>query len=467
MLQSMLLGAVEFQITAEQSLFSSKQTGRLYVFVTDDLEKEPRTQINWFAPPPMYAIDVEKWDGKSIQTINNDSHFYPPQMNKLKNKQYRVQALLRVNLDAPFASNGAGNFISVPVNLEIDGASSKVIKLILKNTIPEKKFAETDRIKEVVIKSPSLSKFHKRDYNLKASVALPLNYDPSKKYPVLYSITGFGSDHHIMPRMVKMMGAAVDNTILVIPDASNFLGHSVFVDSENTGPWGQALLKELIPHIEKQYGGLGAKHRYLTGISSGGWSSLWLQIKYPEEFNGTWSMVPDPVDFHNFQYANLYREGENLYTDKEGNPRPIARSKGQVLLWYKDFVKMEELLGPGGQIHSFEATFSPRGEDGKPKLIFDRETGVIDTAQVEAWKKFDINLILKTQWKTLAPKLKGKLHVYAGGVDTFYLEGAVKLLKKTLADLGSDAVVEIIPGMPHRPAPGVFEQMGKAIEANL
>ena len=467
MMQSMRIAAVEFQITGDPSQFTSNQSGRLYVFVTDNLEKEPRTQINWFSPPPMYALDIEDWDGVSVKTINNESLFYPPKINQLKKKQYRIQALLRVNLDAPEATSGAGNFISVPVNMEIDGASSEIIKLTLTNTIPKKKFKQTERFKEVVFSSPSLSKFHQREYRLKASVALPINYDPAKKYPVLYSITGFGGNHHGISRTVRMMGAAVDNTILVIPDASNFFGHSVFVDSENTGPWGHALVNELIPHIEKKFGGLGAKHRYLTGISSGGWSSLWLQINYPDKFNGVWSMVPDPVNFHDFQYANLYRKGENLYTDNKGNPRPLARINGEVKLWYKDFVRMEELLGPGGQIHSFEATFSPRGVDGKPKLIFDRETGVINTAIVETWKKFDINLILKNNWKTLEPKLNGKLHIYAGGEDTFYLEGAVKILKKSLQELGSDAVVEIIPGMPHRPAPGVFEKMGKIIEANL
>ncbi len=467
LLQSFIGVAIEFEISADSALFTGPKSGRLYVFLTDNLEKEPRTQVNWFSPPPMYAIDVSNWDGVSIYKIDTTSLFYPPKMDQLKQKFYRVQALLRTNLDAPEAISGAGNLISEPVNLEIDGSSKDIFKLKLSTTIPEKKFKQTKRFKEVVIRSELLSKFHNRDYYLKASVALPVNYRANKKYPVLYSITGFGSNHHGISGTARMMGAAIDNTLLVIPDASNFLGHSVFVDSENTGPWGEALVTELIPHIEKLYGGLGAKHRYLTGISSGGWSSLWLQIHYPDLFNGVWSMVPDPVDFTNFQYVNLYREGENLYFDEDGNPRPLARVRGKVMLWYKDFVKMEELLGPGGQIHSFEATFSRRGDDGKPNLIFDRKTGKIDTKEVETWKKFDINLILRTQWKTLAPKLKGKLHIYAGGADTFYLEGAVKLLKKTLADLGSDAVVEIIPDMPHRPAPGVFEKMAKTIEGNL
>jgi len=468
--QTMLVEAVEFQISADPVLFPEPQSARLYVFVSNDLEKEPRTRVSQFKPSPnnaMYAIDVNDWDGTTPITIDNKSLFFPIKMNQLQNTTYRVQALLRTNLDAAKAVSGAGNLISQPINVEIDGTSSSVIKLKLNSTIPERKFVETKRIKEVVFHSDLLSKFHHRDYTLKASVALPLHFDPTKKYPVLYSITGFGGSHFSMGRMLKFMGSTMDNLILVIPDATNYYGHSAFVNSDTIGPWGDALVHELIPHIEKQYGGIGAKQRYLTGISSGGWSSLWLQINYPDEFNGVWSMVPDPVDFHNFQNINLYRAGENMYVDRAGKPRPLARRNGKVMIGYKEFVQMEELLGAGGQIRSFEATYSPRGEDGKPMPIFDRKTGEINTALIATWKRFDINHILTTNWKILAPKLKGKLHIYAGGEDTFYLEGAVKLLKKSLADLGSDAVVKIIPGMPHKPAPGVFAEMANTIENNL
>ncbi len=459
--------ALEFKVSAKNALFDKPYTTRLYIVVTENLKAEPRTKVDWFSPPPMYTVDVKNWKGQRAITIKNNALSYPPKMNDLLKKTYRVQAVLRTNPDAPSAMDGEGNLISEPMNIELDGSSDEVIELKLVKKIPPRQFKETDRIKAVHFISPSLSQFYGRDYKIHAGISLPLNYDPEKRYPVLYSVTGFGGTYHSIHRAQRAMGSAADNLIIVVPDASNYLGHSVFVDSENTGPWGQALVHELIPFIEKKYGGLGAKHRYVTGVSSGGWSSLWLQVNYPDEFNGVWAMVPDPVDFHNFQYINLYHQGENMFYDAKGNKRPLARYQGKVMLWYKDFVQMEQVLGPGGQIHSFEATFSHKGKDGNPELIFDRKTGTINHKVAQSWQPFDINHKLKTEWKTLAPKLKGKLHIYAGEFDTFYLEGAVRLLKKTLQDLGSDAEVEIVPGMVHRPVPGIWGKIAKAIEMGL
>jgi hypothetical protein len=110
---------------------------------------------------------------------------------------------------------------------------------------------------------------------------------------------------------------------------------------------------------------------------------------------------------------------------------------------------MEEVMGHGGQLASFEAVFSARGPDGRPQKLWDRTTGAIDAGVAKSWERYDIRLVLENNWKTLAPKLAGKLHVWTGGNDTFYLEGAVKLLKESLARLGSDAVVEIHPKRDH------------------
>jgi hypothetical protein len=189
--------------------------------------------------------------------------------------------------------------------------------------------------------------------------------------------------------------------------------------------------------------------RFLTGHSSGGWSSLWLQVTYPEMFGGTWSTAPDVVDFRDYQQVNLYQSGSNIYVNENGQERPIARGNGRVLLWYRGFSKMEWVLGHGGQLHSFEAVFSPRGRDGKPLLLFDRETGAVDLKVARSWEKYDIRLILERNIKTLGPKLRGKVHVFMGDVDTYYLDGATKLLKKSLESLDSDAVVEFHPGKNH------------------
>lgn len=160
-------------------------------------------------------------------------------------------------------------------------------------------------------------------------------------------------------------------------------------------------------------------------------------------------VTPDPVDFRDFQQINLYKKGSNMFTDSGGQRRPIARQGEKVMLWYDDFVRFEHALGPGGQIQSFEGVFSRRQPNGMPEPLFDRTTGAVHQAVAKSWEKYDIRLVLERNWKTLSPKLAGKLHVYGGGRDNFYLEGAVALLKESLAKLGSDADVRVIPEMGH------------------
>jgi S-formylglutathione hydrolase FrmB len=236
--------------------------------------------------------------------------------------------------------------------------------------------------------------------------------------------------------------------VVLNPDCRT--GHHVFAASDNNGPCGEALVKELIPYIEAKYRALGTPAgRLLTGHSSGGWSSLWLQITYPDFFGSVWSTAPDPVDFRDFQRINIYKPGANMFVDEEDRPRPLARIKSKAVLFYKPFSDMEVVMGHGGVLQSFEAVFSPRGSDGRPRPLWDRTTGRIDPEVAKAWERYDIRLVLERNWKTLGPKLAGKLHVYMGDQDTFYLEGAVVLLKEALAKLGSDAVVELFPGKDH------------------
>jgi hypothetical protein len=172
-------------------------------------------------------------------------------------------------------------------------------------------------------------------------------------------------------------------------------------------------------------------------------------VTYPDVFGGTWSTSPDPVDFRNFQRIDIYAPDENVYRDREGKRRPIARMGTIPSLFYDRFSRMDDVIGWGGQLGSFEAVFSPVDHQGHPRKLWDRSTGAIDPAVAKAWESYDIRLILERTWPKLGPKLKGKLHVITGDLDTFYLEGAVKLLKESLARLGSDAVVEIIPNRDH------------------
>ena len=189
---------------------------------------------------------------------------------------------------------------------------------------------------------------------------------------------------------------------------------------------------------------------------------MWLQITYPDFFGGVWSTAPDPVDFRAFQLVNIYQPGANIYRNSQGRV-PIARSNGRPTLFAEDFIKMEQVLGHGGQMGSFEAVFSPKGQDRNPLPLWNRESGAIDPQVAKAWQKYDIGLILQQNWETLGPKLKGKLHIYMGEADTFYLERAAFLLQESLKKLGSDAYVEIVPGRDHGTlmSPDIREKISK------
>jgi len=213
---------------------------------------------------------------------------------------------------------------------------------------------------------------------------------------------------------------------------------------------GRALVEELIPALERELRLVAAPTaRFLTGASSGGWSSLWLQVTHPDFFGGVWSVAPDPVDFRAFQRIDVYAPGANVYFDEHEEPRPIMRMRDRIMMWYEPFAKMEWVQGEGGQVGSFEAVFSPRGPDGRPALLFDRETGAVDPAVAETWKRYDIRLILEENWDLLAPKLAGKVNVFVGERDNFYLEAAVELLQAWQESSGAEIVVEILPGRNH------------------
>ena len=174
-----------------------------------------------------------------------------------------------------------------------------------------------------------------------------------------------------------------------------------------------------------------------------------MQVNYPDAFGGVWSTAPDPVDFRDWQGTNLYEDGANVYFDAAGQKRPLARNNGRVLVYYQNFSQMDDVLGRGGQIRSFDAVFSPLGDDGKPAKMWDRETGKVRPEILDYWTQYDISRKLQQNWSELQPKLAGKLHVYMGDEDTFYLENATRLLGERLKGLGSDAVVEMFPGKDH------------------
>ena len=377
----------------------------------------------------------------------------PKPLNQLDLTGWRVQAVARFNDWERKIGDGAGNGFSAVAIVPAGGQQPAVVELSINRLVAERTFSENDWCKLLRVRSALLSDFHKRDVFLHAAVSLPASYQrqPDRKYPVIFTIPGFGGTHFdgVRQQPVNEQNEGGVEFIRVMLDPSCPLGHHVFADSANNGPCGSALVKELIPELDRQFRtDARPQARFLTGHSSGGWSSLWVMITHPNDFAGTWSTAPDPVDFRDWQQINLYA-GDNMYADRTGGRRPIARRDGQPVLWYREFDLMEEALGPGGQLHSFEAVFSPRGPDGKPIRVWDRTSGSVRADAVKAWEAYDIRLVLERNWEKLGPQLAGKLHVVMGDLDTFYLDGATRLLAESLKKLGSDAVVEMHPGRDH------------------
>lgn len=444
---------LQFSVRFDPRLHERAYTGRVYVMLFKGEHTNLQKWPNWFRVEPCFVKDVKEWKPGTPVLLDHTAIGYPSSLDRLESGTWTIQAVIDLNPNHINFSTAPGNLWGSK-RLHLNPVRSGTIELVLNRVYNPPPFRETDRVKLLEIESKLLSSFHKRSTHLRAGIVLPESYatSPDRRYPVVYEIPGFSGTHH-MAHQLHERGVSQRNgvdVIHIVLDPSCHHGHHVFADSANNGPVGQALIEELIPTIDRRYRTVArSAARLVTGHSSGGWSSLWLQITYPDIFGGCWSTAPDPVDFRDFQRINLYRPGENMFVDREGQKRPIARRGNDPILWYRPFSDMEEIMGHGGQLAAFEAVFGDRGPDGKPRRLWDRKTGTIDLAVARSWEKYDIRLILERNWKSLEPKLTGKLHVYMGDLDTFYLEGATVLLRDSLRKLNSDARIELFPGKNH------------------
>ena len=351
----------------------------------------------------------------------------------------------------PEIGAGEGNAYSSVITLPDFREQNASILLDVDKRAPRINIRTSKEREVLEVRSKLLSTFHRRPVTINAAVVLPPSYfeQPQQRYPVLFDIPSFGGTHHF-PRTMAPTNDRGIAFIRVELDGSCPLGHHAFADSANNGPCGSAFVQEFIPALDAHFRTIRSPTaRFLTGISSGGWSSLWLQVNHPDVFNGVWSYSPDPVDFGDFQNIDLYSPDGNLFRTPAGSRRPLARSRTATLIWFDELSRLEEVLGPGGQLHSFEAVFGPRDSAGNPAQLWNRVTGVVDSHVAAYWRQYDIRRVLETNWGQLADKLRGKLHVHVDEQDSFFLEGAVIRLQSPLDRLGSDAVVVVHPTFGH------------------
>ncbi len=437
--------AQTFRVRFTAEAFAGPFTGSVVVYLSKTMA-EPRLGPSWVGAEPVLVarfadVGPGRWMVLDPSTVVGGRK----RLESIQPGEYTVQAVVDRNLGGRTVGTCPGNVVSPAVRVRI-GAGTQT-DLTCDRVLPEPAFEETDRVKLVRLRSKLLEAFHGRPVELKAVVGLPLGWSAERSWPVVYEVPGFGGSHRWYSGLgfLPETDRAGERFVHVVLDPDCPTGHHVFADSENNGPYGRALVEELIPEIERRFrcGGSSAA-RFVTGHSSGGWSSLWLQITHPDFFGGCWSTAPDYVDFRSFCNTDIYRAGANLYR-QGGSETPLIRQGERVVATVREFCQREYGLR-GEQMGSFVAVFSPRGKDGQPQPLWNWETGEIDPKVAEAWRRYDIGHILRTRWAELGPKLRGKIFIACGTEDTFYLDRPLRLLARDLDTLGAKATVLFVPG---------------------
>ena len=456
-------------------------SGRLLVFAQktgtgNKDEQQPggkkEVDISEFHPTDMSVAAVEIHDvapGSAVE-VDLDRTAYPAAFSTMPQADYELQAVVDSDHNYNYGGRDPEDWQSEVVaakGWEPGVGSEPVLTLsehpdagpraeMIAKAMAEVKPGEAEKAE---LESPVLSKFWGKPTYIRAWVILPPGYSATARatYPTLYWTHGFGGnlDYSLITGL-GMRKAMVEHKappmICVMLDESLPEGTHEFADSVNNGPWGAALTKEFIPWLESKYR-MDARPsgRLLNGHSSGGWATLQLQVNYPRVFGGTWSTSPDPSDFHDFTGPISYGTHANLYRKADGNAWPIMRDKGQVQATLEQLAKLEVVLGPyGGQLASFDWVFSPKGPSGAPEPMFDRTTGDVDPKVVAYWRDhYDLAHLTEEHWAANGPVLKGRIHLFVGTADTFYLDGPAHLFEARLKKLGADPHFTYIPDRTH------------------
>lgn len=454
------------EITVAPELTKSfRNGGRLLLHISRQNLKEPRnnseitigvTPQNWDIPHP-FIIDTRKTEFLAVGLEKF------PEIAKGK---FYFQVVYKIKRDDA-NENVPGNWYSNVDSLVNPG--DKVLKLNLQKTIPPLEIINNQFVKTVEIQSKLLTEFSGFPRFLKASILLPTTFFDKKNqsYPICYRVPGLNGRYDAVNRLLadkeflqQRSSANAPQVIYVFLDSQGPFGDTYQMDSENNGPCGEALTKELIPAIEKQVGyNAGSKMRFLAGCSTGGWVALGLQVFYPDFFDGTWSYSPDPVDFEHYGLINIY-EDSTIFYNRYGYLQPGKRTiYGEPTYSMKEWIENENIAGftndyrsSGGQFGAYNAVFGPKGKEGLPSLMFDPFTGKIDHAIAKQWEKYDLKKVLEKNWKTLGPKLQGKILIWTGDMDRLYSNVATRFLQYFLEKTEnpkSDAILNFTPMANH------------------
>jgi len=448
-----------FRITLPSAVADAPVTGRVFVMISRTAEEEPRLQIGRNGVP-FFGRDVQSLaPGESGVIDATDLGSPLESLKDLPPGEYYVQGM--VNLYSEFSradghtlwmhddqwegqafQRSPGNLYSDVRRVRLDPGRGWDIELVAENVIPPIPFPEdTEWVKRFRFRSPMLSEFWGRPIYIGATVLLPRDYDRSEiSYPVLYRQGHFSTG---APLRFSVGGELYEEWIqddfprvivVTFQHPTPYFDDSYVVNSVNVGPYGDAVMEELIPEVEKRFRIIREPWaRWLDGGSTGGWESLALQLFHPDFFGGVWSYCPDPVTFTNVEGIDIYEDGNAFYKERGWRKVPTVNSRdtdGTMRMTSRQRNYYELAKGTKGrsgeQLDIWSAVFGPLGENGYFKPLFDKRTGEIDRSVAEYWREnYDLLEYMKANWSWLGPKIQDKIHIYIGDMDTYRLEQAV------------------------------------------
>jgi len=471
---------LKFEMSFPTSVHSQPITGRVYVMISNKQDPEPRLQVGgWGSHPPFFGADVSQLKPGESAVIDRSTLGYPSRgLRDIPAGDYYVQALVNIytefhrsdghtvwahmdHWEGQQFNRSPGNLYSPVQRVHLDPAAGYDVKLSLTQVIPPVKIpADTAWVKRVKIRSALLSKFWGRPIYLGAVVLLPKGYDshPEAHYPVIYQQghfslrPAFGFSTSDDPASVSWQRTLRSYNLeagyefykawnsedfprmiaVTFQHPTPYFDDSYAVNSANNGPYGDALLTELIPYIETHFRVIRKPYaRVLTGGSTGGWESLALQVLHPQFFGGTWTLYPDPIDFRHDQLVNIYSDDNAFFMPGNSwlpSPRPFEREPdGQVTATVQQDSQLEAVLGSHGrsaqQIDAWNAVYGPVGKDGYPVPLWNKLTGKIDSSVAGYMRDhgYDLSYDLRQNWPKIGPSLVGKIHIDVGDMDSYYL----------------------------------------------
>ena len=487
LIASLAASAQSFSVTYSKDVSAQPLDGRLLLVLSTDASDEPRNQIDDTPRSQIvFGINVDGWQAGKPAVVDAGAWCYP--VHSLKDVppgDYFVQAVLnkyetfhrsdrktvKMHMDAGEGqhwNSSPGNLYSKAKKITVK-AGGTPIAITLDQVIPPIETpAESKYVRHIKIQSDVLTKFWGRPMFVSAVVLVPEGFDEhaDAHFPLMifhdHFVSGIDDfrttppDPNLKPDYSQRFHLAGYNRIqqqeaynfyqkwispgfprylvVKIQHANPFYDDSYAVNSANVGPYGDAIENELIPAIEKKFRAIGQGWaRFVYGGSTGGWEALAVQVFYPDHYNGAFAACPDPIDFHAFTNIDLYEDKNAFYL--EGAHKRVAQPSmrdylGHTFITTEEINRYELALGDHGrsgeQFDIWQAVYGPVGSDGYPKPIFDKVTGEIDHSVAEYWRKnYDLEAILERDWSKLGPELAGKIHIYVGSDDTYFLNDAV------------------------------------------